>query len=219
LQNLQKNKGGKMLNEKKFNEGMAILCETFQREPTKLLLKAYYMALKDMSEIEFEKAIGNLLQGRKYNTLPMPAEIREAGCGSLDDKALIAYDAFTKGKAQTGAYDTVCFEDKNIHAVIMAMGGWQDVCMVTEEEWKFKRREFLDLYKAISRNSGREIPDKLIGLGEHGCSQNEEWSKHIPDIKMISQFGEIKEVRKQLPGVERNQIESPVLSLVKGIGV
>ena len=151
----------------------------------------------------------------------MPAEIRESGCGSLDDKALIAYDAFTKGKSATGAYDSIAFEDKTIHAVIMAMGGWcgnEGVCMITEEEWKFKRREFLDLYKAISRNSGREIPEKLIGLGEHSCNQNELWAKHMPPLKMISQFGEIVEVRKQLPGSDKKQIESPITKLIKGIG-
>ena len=210
-----------MLSEKQFREGMAILCETFQREPTRLLLKAYYLALKDMSEQEFEKAIGNILQGRKYNTLPMPAEIREAGCGSLDDKALIAYDAFAKGKSQTGAYDSIAFEDKIIHAVIMAMGGWSGengVCMITEDEWKFKRKDFLDLYKTISRNPGRDIPEKLIGLGEHGCSQNEEWIKHCPPLKVISQFGEIVEIRKQLPGTERKRIEHPVRELVRKIG-
>jgi hypothetical protein len=208
-----------MLNEKKFNEGMAILCETYQREITKLLLKSYYMALKGMSDTEFEDAIGKTLQTRKYNTLPMPAEIREAVTGNIEDLATLAYDAFTQGKSQTGAYDSVCFEDKVIHAVIRAMGGWQEVCMITEDEWKFRRKEFIDLYKALSRNPGAELPDKVIGLGEAGCADNNEWHKHCPPLKIISRFGEIKEVRKQLPGFqEQKQIGSDIKSLTEGIG-
>ena len=179
-----------------------------QLSETQLDIK--FKSLRDISIEDIEKATWTIINTRKTASFPKVAEIREAATGSLDDKALIAYDAFTKGKAATGAYDSICFEDKIIHAVIMAMGGWQEVCMVTEEEWKFKRREFLDLYKAITRNPGREIPNKLIGLGEHSCSQNEEWAKHMPPLKMISQFGEIVEVRPQLPGSDRKQIEHPV---------
>lgn len=200
-----------MLNEATFNEGMAILCETYQREPTKLLLKAYYMALKDLNDIDYERAIGNVLQDRKFNKMPMPGEIREYAVGSIDDKATLAYDVFTKGKAKTGAYDTVQFEDRIIHAVVMAMGGWSGltgVCMITEDEWRFKRKEFIDLYKAISRQSDREIPEKLIGISEHSCSQNEDWTKHIPAIKMISKHGEIKEVREQITMTETKQLEA-----------
>jgi len=171
-------------------------------------MKAYYMSLKDLNNEAFERAIMIVLQDRKYNKMPMPAEIRQAVLPDLDERAILAYDAFTKGKAQTGKNDSVCFEDKIIHAVIMAMGGWASdygVFMITEDEWKFKRREFIDLYKAIAHQSGREMPDKLIGLGEHGCSQNEEWARHMPPLKMISYTGEIKEVRNQLLYNEKKQ--------------
>lgn len=199
-----------MLNKTKFSEGMSLLCETYQREPSKLLMKAYYMALKDLNDTDYEQAIGNVLQDRKFNKMPMPGEIREYATGSIDDKATLAYDAFTKGKAKTGAYDSVCFDDKIIHAVVEAMGGWSGlngVCMITEDEWRFKRKEFIDLYKAISRQSGREIPEKLIGISEYGCRQNEEWEKYVPAIKMISQYGEIKEIREQIEMEEVKQLE------------
>uniref|UniRef100_A0A6M3J9G8 DUF6475 domain-containing protein n=2 Tax=viral metagenome TaxID=1070528 RepID=A0A6M3J9G8_9ZZZZ len=180
-----------MLNEIKFSEGMSLLCETYQREPSKLLMQAYYMALKDLSDSEFETAIGKVLQDRKFNKMPMPGEIREYAIGNAEDKAILAYDAFTKGKAQTGAYESVVFEDKLIHAVVQSMGGWYEVCMITEDEWKFKRREFIDLYRAISRSPGREIPERLIGLGEAGCSQNPDWMRHTPLPRMINHHGEV----------------------------
>jgi hypothetical protein len=185
---------------------------------SKLQLDVKFKALMDIPIEDIERATWTIISTRKTASFPKVAEIREAATGSLEDKSVIAYDAFTKGKAATGAYDSVSFHDKTIHAVIMAMGGWQEICIITEEEWKFKRREFIDLYKAITRNPGRDIPEKLIGLGEHGCSQNDEWTKYMPDLKLISQFGEIIEVRKQLPGSDRKQIENPALKLVKGIG-
>lgn len=200
---------------KKFAYCMKALREEFtpNDEVSDLKMEINFKALMDLPIEAIEKATWQIINTRKTASFPKVAEIREAALGSLDDKAMLAYDAFTKGKAQTGAYDSVCFVDKIIHAVVMAMGGWSGengVCMITEDEWKFKRREFIDLYKAISRNPEREIPEKLIGLGEHGCSQNEAWAKYMPPLKLISQYGEIVEVRKQLPTADRKQIEANI---------
>lgn len=194
---------------------------TPKEQLTKTQLDIKFKSMQDMSIEDIEKATWNLINTRTTASFPKVAEIREAATGSLEDKAVLAYDAFTKGKAATGAYDSVQFADRLIHAVVMAMGGWagdNGVCMITEDEWKFKRREFLDVYKAISRNPRRDIPEKLIGLGEHNCLQNEEWAKYMPPVKLIGIDGEIKGIRKQLPGVERKQIENETLRLVKGIG-
>lgn len=190
---------------------MKALQEAFSQDISELKMEIYFKALLDMAIEDIEKSTWQIINTRTTATFPKVAEIRGALNGSIEDKAVLAYDAFTKGKAKTGAYDSVCFEDRLIHAVVEAMGGWSGiagVCMITEDEWKFKRREFLDLYRAISRQSVRVIPKKLIGLIEFCCRQSEDWEKYIPPLKIISQLGEIKEVRKQISTLEIKQLEA-----------
>lgn len=67
-----------MLNETIFDDGMEMLCEIYQREPSKLFLKAYYLVCKNMSDHDFERSIALVLEKRIYNTMPMPAEILQA---------------------------------------------------------------------------------------------------------------------------------------------
>lgn len=67
-----------MLNKTIFDESMEMLCEIYQREPSKLLLKVYYLVLQNMSDQEFEKSVKIVLETRKYSTFPLPAEILQA---------------------------------------------------------------------------------------------------------------------------------------------
>ena len=187
-----------MLSRETFGEGMSLLCEVFERQPTRMLLEAYYMVLKDLSDDEFQRNISGILSSKLFSKLPLPAEILNVSQTDLDDQAILAYDKFTKGKAQTGPYQTVIFDDITIHAVVDAMGSWESVCFITEDEWKFKRKEFLDLYKAFKKNPRTDTPQKLIGLIEGHNLQAEDWRKYIGEPVYIG-FDEKK--IKQLEGV------------------
>jgi len=167
-------------------------------EVSDMKMEINFKALSDLTIEQLERATWELINTRKTASFPKVAEIRDAAIGSVEDKAILAYDAFTKGKGATGIYRSVCFEDKMIHAVVEAMGGWTDVCQITEDEWKFRRREFLDLYKAMSRHCNRDIPDRLIGLAEHGCNQNPEWENHKRPAALITMTGTVVEDRKQI---------------------
>lgn len=185
-------------DDKRFAYCMAALSEAFSQEVSETKSDIYFKALSDLSIEIIEKAIWILIQTRTTATFPKVAEIRQAVMPNLEDQAIIAYDVFTKGKARTGPYDSVCFEDKTIHAVIIGMGGWEMVCMITEDEWRYRRKEFIDLYRAFSRNPANNPPEKLIGIHEHTNSQNPDWHKYIPPLVVISTHGEITERKSQL---------------------
>ena len=163
------------MNIKDFAKAMAGLQEVFTPEKplSKEKVEIYYQIFKKWTIEEFNNACFSLLKTKKISTFPLPAEIEEAKQGVLDDntKAVLAYDKFTRGKARTGIYESVVFDDKNIHAVVQSMGGWHDVCLITEDEWRFKRKEFLDLYKALSKNPRTDIPERLVGIRESEKAQ------------------------------------------------
>jgi len=150
-----------------FKEGMDMLCVVANREPSDILLSTYYAVLRDLAEDQFKSAVRNLLLDRQYTNLPIPANIREAAIGKVDNEALIALDKLERAAFVHGMYCTVAFDDPIIHAIVQSMGGWPKVCGQPEGEWKFKRMEFLKVYKAFAPNLHRlQVPAKLIGIDE-----------------------------------------------------
>ena len=52
-------------------------------------------------------------------------------------------------------------------ACVKGMGGWQAICQMPSDEWKFQKQEFLKLYRAYHRNGKYPEVDYLVGLSEH----------------------------------------------------
>lgn len=155
------------LDIKIFKQGMMMMCAVANREPTEILLDTYYALLKDLSEDQFQSAVTHVLSDRQYTNLPIPANIREAAIGKLDDEALIALAKLERAMPTWGAYRSIIFDDPIIHAIVQSMGGWVKVCVMPDDEWKFRRIEFLKTYKAFAPNLNRlQVPFKLVGIDE-----------------------------------------------------
>jgi hypothetical protein len=165
-------------------------------ELSEMQMEVKFKALEDLTIEQVESATWQIIKTRKTATFPKVGEIRSTVTGDADEIAVLAYDAFRKGKGQTGIYNSVVFDDRIIHATVDAMGGWQQVCLITEDDWQFRRREFLDTYKAFLQHQPREIPEKLIGLIEQD-NHNRGFSERIPEPKFIGK-------EKQLPRIEHN---------------
>lgn len=208
------------MNKIEFRDIFALLCETYGKEPTKVLMSAYYMVLEDLTVEEFKSAIKSILVSRKYNSMPLPADILECVNGSADDNALIALKVLENEMARSGAYNSVCFKDRNIMTAVSNMGGWIGLCRTTDDEWKFKKKEFLDLYKALSKSPNRlnEVA-YLKGLNEHNNRNNGfDDDADNEDVKLIGfdevknktvkvkQIGELRQVLKLDAPKEQNQV-------------
>ena len=181
------------MNKTEFRDVFALLCETYGKEPTKVLMSAYYMVLEDLTVEEFKSSIKSILASRKYSTMPLPADILEFVNGSADDNSLIALKILENEMARSGSYNSVCFKDSAIMTVVDNMGGWINLCRITEDEWKFRKKEFLDLYKALLRNPNRlhAVP-YLAGLNEHNNRINGfDNEADNEDVKLIG-FDEVK---------------------------
>lgn len=156
-----------MLNQTTFNEGMGLLCETFGREATVLLLKAYYAVLGRLTDAEFQISVVKVLESKTFNKLPLPAEILEMTQGKKQDQAILALANLEKGIARIGRYRSAQFEDPIIMACVESMGGWIQVCSYEMREWEFKRKDFLRLYEAFLANPDRvQAPSRLVGYAE-----------------------------------------------------
>jgi len=174
-----------MLCNKLFLKQITGLGELFEKQMTDVLLEIYYQALKDLTDAEFQEAVGKIVMSKTFHKMPLPAEIREAIRGNPEDLAIKAFDVFIQGKARTGPYISVIFEDRTIHAVVQSFGGWEAICLIPENEWRFRRKEWIETYKAMKQRLRSDIPEKLIGLIEAENMQNEDWKEFIPEMVVI----------------------------------
>lgn len=146
-----------------------MLCEVYNREPSKTLMLAYYTVLEDLTKEEFEGAVKNILSSRKYSTLPLPSDILEYKYGNADDNAILALKTLEEAMERQGSYNSVCFKDEAISSAVLSMGGWIAICRTSTEDWKFVKKEFINLYKALTRNPSNLKKDitHLVGWNEH----------------------------------------------------
>ena len=154
------------MTKTEFAELFTLLCTTYNKEATKTLMSAYYMVLSELSKEQFQDAIKKMLATRKYTNLPMPADILEAVYGNPDDEALIALKELEDAMGIFGAYKSVIFKNKLIMACVEGMGGWQIICQMPLDEWKFQKQEFLKLYKAYMKSGKAPLVDYLVGIAE-----------------------------------------------------
>lgn len=64
-----------MTNETAFKVGMKLMADVFSREVTNAMCDAYWMALDDMSDRDFEAATKRALKVCRF--MPPPAELRD----------------------------------------------------------------------------------------------------------------------------------------------
>ncbi|MBT9167324.1 MAG: hypothetical protein DDT19_00653 [Syntrophomonadaceae bacterium] len=172
-----------MLDEKLLAENLTGLCELFERKKNKVLQDTYYEALKHLTHEEFLSAVSHIIQTKKFHKLPLPAEFIEAAKGDIESKALLALQKVEDAIRRHGYVKSLVFDDALIHMIINAFEGWENVCSYPYDEWKFKRQEFLKLYKAYAL-SPVEYPNKLIGYTERTNIFNG-FYEHIPSPVLI----------------------------------
>lgn len=144
------------LNEqqrKRFIELMAALASSFGREADQAMLLGYRLALGDLPLEKIESAVGRAIRELKF--MPSPAEVRElAGVLTPQNRAGLAWVAFTRAASRVGEYRTVDFDDRLINATVYNLGGWVP-CIDRLGEPKgdqFLRKDFERIYMGLLIN-------------------------------------------------------------------
>jgi len=121
--------------------------------------------------------------------------IEGRGVREIEDRASLAWGEFIAGMESVGGYYSVRFLDRIINEIVLEWGGWEKVCSLTYDELRFKRKEFVELYRAIARRGRRGLPDRCIGMIEGHNRTREEWEKHIPPAKVVGRIGGTIEIQ------------------------
>jgi len=149
-----------MQNNIEFKELLTLIGEKYGVEVSTLMAKTIWQTLKPFPDADCIKALNKIvLYGRFYKDL-LP-DLMEALEGSKREQAVEAWLEVDQAIQRIGTYTTVKFSDPIIHSCVEAMGGWEELGKITNDEWKWKRKEFETLYPIMARR--RVHPEMLLG--------------------------------------------------------
>ncbi|MBF0540580.1 MAG: hypothetical protein HQK91_03900 [Nitrospirae bacterium] len=183
-------------------------------------ISLYFNLLQDMSLEQVKSACITLARTMRYKTLPLPVEFRETigdneRSNDLDGRALRALDLAIR-MVTHHYWDSVIFEDKIIHLVIRALGGWVPGGFFGHDAqvWTWVKKDFIAYYKAFaSAPIPPDCPQRLIGLNESELINWRRFDKIAPTI-LIKNNG-IRYISKSTYALEYD-LELQQLSLAEG---
>lgn len=97
---------------------------------------------------------------------PKPSDIIRHVDGLPEEVATVAWSKVMQAISRYGSWESVCFDDQNIHTVITLMGGWVKMCDMTVDDIPYKQKEFEKLYLSAEQNKHHISPRYLAGHSE-----------------------------------------------------
>lgn len=156
-----------------FMKILSAMSELYGKALSKLLIKIYWYALKSFELVGIRQAFDTHIRNPDGGQFfPKPADIIRLIEGGGETRALHAWASVARTIEQVGIYQTVVFDDPLIHAVLENMGGWIDLCSITNERLPFYAREFQKRYMGYVNKKPERYPKSLWGLFERDNAQN-----------------------------------------------
>lgn len=142
--------------------------------PATELVAMYFQALIKYQFDEIWEAINrHVVDTDAGQYLPKPADIVRHITGNTSTQAEMAWTKVDNAIRTVGPHQSVCFDDKVIHAVIEDMGGWILLCDVDDKEYPFKHNEFIKRYRGYAVRPPGQVMRRLIGTAESHNSASE----------------------------------------------
>ncbi|MCP5015155.1 MAG: hypothetical protein GY938_07705, partial [Ketobacter sp.] len=151
-----------------FSELLTDVMAFYGKDTSEFAVQVWWSAVKRFELPEIRRALSIHAQDPDTGQFPpKPADVVRALSGGKASAALQAWSKVEKTIRCVGSYESVCFDDHAIHAVLSDMGGWVEICKVLEKELPFKAREFERRYQGYAMQGGaKEYPKSLTGMVE-----------------------------------------------------
>ena len=150
-----------MQDIKRFVSNLNGLAEVLGAELSVLKIRFYEQALSRFTDDQIEMAITIAAQTMEF--FPKPVQLIEIVEGKSQDRAIVAWDTLLTAIKRYGSYQSVLFADSKITKTVELMGGWLQVCSMTEDETKFRMTDFLKIYPGVN---GAQEEKALMGRYE-----------------------------------------------------
>lgn len=144
----------------RFKSVMTGMAKLYERDLDKLLLDAYWLALKSWSLQDFEQAAGRLTATSKF--MPRPAdfnELREAGRETAGEAWALVLDAVRHSGYSAGI-------SQLIDRAVQACGGYRAIGQTTDDGLPFIERRFAEHFKTMQDAEDAREAVPQIAYGE-----------------------------------------------------
>lgn len=173
--------------EEREREGFAVILtdvyELYGKECSRGVHALWWEALKGYAIGEVRQALSaHVTNPDGGQFLPKPADIRRHLEGSSETRALQAWTKVDQALRRIGPWESVTFDDPIVHAVLADMGGWTGLGQVSEEEWPFRRNEFVRRYQGYVTRPPVTFPRALTG---HVAEYNGRLGTQAPPPRLV----------------------------------
>ena len=151
-----------------FSKLIADVHKFYRRDVSTFSLQVWWTTMQQFDLAAIQDALGrHAMNPDSGQFLPMPADVVKMLQGSTQDAGLTAWTKVDRAVRSVGPHQSVCFDDPLINAVVSEMGGWVELSRCKEEEWPFRRNEFVNRYRGYRMRSAiPHYPTHLIGIAE-----------------------------------------------------
>lgn len=144
-----------------------------QPAPNKPMLLMFWEVLKGYELDEIKAAVAkHLANPDSGHFAPKPADLVRMIEGDTATRVALAWGKVENAIRRVGPYDSLVFDDPMIHAVISDLGGWSDLCAVSEHELPHKGRDFSNRYRAYCSAPPATYPRVVAGITEAHAVSN-----------------------------------------------
>lgn len=180
-------------------------CELISgKTPTDGAVDLCFTVLSRFSIAEIRQALsGHLNNPESGRFIPKPADIVRQIDGDSESRALMAWSKVEGAMISAGSYRTVVFDEPEIMACIVNMGGWIRLCEMLEDDLPYRRNEFCKLYKGFVVSKPVNYPSKFIGRQEaHNRQDNK---KFVTPPTMIGDYSDAVKVLQSDKSIPKRQ--------------
>jgi hypothetical protein len=167
----------------------------YRQDVSEFALGVWWEACRRYDLEQVSKAMtAHAMDPERGQFAPKPADIVRQLDGTQTDRSLVAWGKVLEAMRSVGAYSSIDFGDRAIHAAITDMGGWPTVCRSQVDELPFLQRRFCDSYRAYMRRPEVDAPLRLAG-------QHETDNARLPNVKVqVACVGGTRPQQPQLEG-------------------
>lgn len=150
-----------------FRQLWTAVCNLYNKEVNDMSVGMAFRALSRFDLSDVRRGLDAHVQDSGSGQfMPKPADIIRHIDGDPDSRALQAWTTVRDAIGRQGPWKTVIFDEPEIMACIEAMGGWQELCRVDDDELPFRCNEFVKRYRGYLNKPPKSYPRKLVGISE-----------------------------------------------------
>lgn len=160
------------MHEHEINEFAQVWSDAWSlygKEVTPGILDLCFNALQRFELRDIRRALSAHVNNTEHGVYaPKPADVVKFLEGDTKTKSLTAWSKVEKAIRHIGPWQSIVLDDPTAQAVIAEMGGWIDLCKVTEKELPFKCNEFVKRYEGYAgrQQFPTDFPKVLVGIAQ-----------------------------------------------------